>query len=65
MRDDLEVKHARQLVVRISKGRFAPEVYADVKKQIDESAMVLVPAIQALTGLLYYRAGVDENTASL
>jgi hypothetical protein len=29
-----------------------PEVYTDVKKLLDESAMVLVPAIQALTGLL-------------
>jgi hypothetical protein len=64
MHDDLEVtKNARQPVVRIFKGRFAPEMYTEVQKLIDESATVFVPAIQTLTGLLYYHAGVDEIAA--
>ncbi len=49
-------------VVRISKGRFAAENYARVKALIDESAGPLVPAIRALTGLLYYHAAVDPET---
>jgi hypothetical protein len=36
-----------------------------VKKLIDESATVLVPAIQTLTGLLCYHAGVDENSSTI
>jgi hypothetical protein len=49
-------------VVRISKGRFAPEKYGEVKRLMTESATSLVPAIQALPGLLYYHAGVDAMT---
>lgn len=55
-------KNAKQPVVRISKGRFSGENYAEVKRLIDESATPLVPAIQALSGLLYYQAAVDSNT---
>jgi hypothetical protein len=53
---------AKQPVVRISKGHFAPERFAEVNRLIADSAIVLVPAIQALSGLLYYHASVDANT---
>ena len=49
-------------VVRISRGRFAPGNYGEVKRLIDESATPLVPAIQPLNGLLYYQAAVDAVT---
>jgi hypothetical protein len=49
-------------ILRISKGRFAPEKYAEVKRLIEESAAALVPAIEELRGLLYYHAGVDPVT---
>ena len=34
----------------------------EVRRLIEESAKPLVPAIQALSGLLYYHASVDEST---
>ncbi|MBL8234116.1 MAG: hypothetical protein JNL98_36805 [Bryobacterales bacterium] len=54
-----EFKHP---VVRISKGRFAPERFAEVRRLIEESAVPLIPAIGELRGLLYYHAAVDEHT---
>ncbi|MFH0344187.1 MAG: hypothetical protein ACHBNF_19165 [Chromatiales bacterium] len=58
-------KNAKAPVVRISKGRFAPERYEEVKRLIDESAAPLVPAIQQLRGLLYYHAAVDQSTSTI
>jgi quinol monooxygenase YgiN len=55
-------KNAKQPIVRVSKGRFAPEKYAEIKRLIDESAAPLVPAIERLAGLLYYHAAVDAST---
>lgn len=49
-------------VVRVSKGRFAPEKYDEVRRLIQESAKPLVPALKELVGLLYYHAGVDSET---
>jgi hypothetical protein len=56
------IKNSTQPVVRISKGRFPPEKYDEVKRLIAESAIPLAPAIQALHGLLYYHAGLDAST---
>ncbi len=50
------------MIVRISKGRFAPERFEEVDRLIRESAVPLVPAIQALRGLVYYHAAVDAET---
>jgi quinol monooxygenase YgiN len=52
-------------IVRISRGRFAPENYQRVKQVIDDSARPLVPAIRALTGLIYYHAAVDPETSTV
>lgn len=49
-------------VVRVSKGRFAPDRYEQVKKLIEDSATTLIPALHQLRGLLYYHAGVDPQT---
>lgn len=51
-----------QPIVRISRGRFAPEKFERVKELIDDSAKPLVPAIRGLRGLLYYHAAVDRET---
>jgi hypothetical protein len=52
-------------VVRLSKGRFAPERYERVKKLIDDSSKPLVPALTELHGLLYYHAAVDAVTGTV
>ena|SRR5579884_4061446 len=52
-------------IVRISKGRFEPPKYAQVRQLIDDSARPLVPAIKALRGLLYYHAAVDPVSNTL
>jgi quinol monooxygenase YgiN len=49
-------------VVRISKGRFDADRFPEVKRLIEASATPLVPAIDALAGLLYYHAAVDPHT---
>ena len=54
--------YAKQPVVRISRGRFAPEKNDKIRRLIAESATTLVPAIRQLKGLLYYHAGVDAGT---
>ena len=52
-------------VVRISKGKFAPERYNDVSRLIDESEKSLKPAIEQLRGLVYYHAAVDPVTSTV
>ena len=47
-------------ILRISRGRFAPERYSAVRDIIERSAESLVPALKGLRGLLYYHAAVDE-----
>jgi len=55
-------KDAKQPVIRVSKGHFEPGKYAEIAGLIADSAAPLVPALDALEGLLYYHASVDENT---
>lgn len=52
-------------IVRVSKGHFSAENYSKVRKLIDDSAKVLVPALENLRGLLYYHAAVDEATSTV
>ncbi len=51
-----------QPVVRISKGRFSPDQFAEVKRLIEDSATQLISPLSNLRGLLYYHAGVDPVT---
>lgn len=60
--NDETARNAKQPVVRVSRGSFAAGKYAEVKRLIDESATPLIPAIQQLSGLLYYHAAVDAET---
>lgn len=52
-------------IVRISRGRFAPERYEQIKKLIEESAAPLVPVLRKLHGLVYYHAAVDRETSTV
>lgn len=52
-------------IVRISRGRFAPEMYEQIKRLIEDSAVPLVPALRKLHGLLYYHAAVDQDTSTV
>ncbi len=51
-----------QPIVRISKGSFSGDNYAEVRRLIEASAGTLVPALKSLRGLLYYHASVDPAT---
>ncbi len=63
MKDEIRSrKSAKDLVVRIARGQFAPEKYDKVERLLAESKIPLVPALQALEGLLYYHAGLDAST---
>jgi hypothetical protein len=49
-------------VVRVSRGRFDPARYAEVKAMTDETGTYLVPAISALPGLIaYYAATMPDG----
>jgi quinol monooxygenase YgiN len=53
------------LVVRVSKGRYRPELHAEVTVRLDASAKSLVPAIRAMPGCLSYCAGSDATTNTM
>ena len=51
-------------VVRISIGRFDADRFETVRKLLDESKTVLIPAIRSLKGNRAYYVGIDrENSA--
>lgn len=51
--------------VRISRGRYRPELHATVTSRLNASSASLIPAIRALPGCLGYYAGSDETTHSM
>jgi quinol monooxygenase YgiN len=48
-------------VLRVSRGRFDPARYEDVKAMIEETGAYLVPAIRALPGLIAYYAATTPD----
>ena len=48
-------------VVRISLGRFGAGDYDVVRRKLDESQAILVPAIKALKGNKAFYAGIDRE----
>ena len=52
-------------VVRISKGSFPADAYAEVSRRLDESQHSLVPAIQRLHGLVGFYAGADPASNTM
>jgi quinol monooxygenase YgiN len=53
------------MFVRISKGRYKPELHAEVTAHLAASAVTLVPAITALPGCLSYYAGSDATSNTM
>ena len=53
------------MFVRISKGRYKPELHAEVTARLDTSSRSLVPAITAMPGCLSYYAGSDQASATM
>jgi quinol monooxygenase YgiN len=53
------------MFLRISKGSYKPELHTLVARRLAESAITLVPAINALPGCLSYYAGADSITNTM
>lgn len=53
------------MFVRISRGRYKPELHAEVTARLNQSSKTLVPAIKALPGCLSYYAGSDETSNTM
>ncbi len=53
------------MVVRISKGRFAPENAAEAERRLQESERALRDALTALPGLVHYYVGIDREKGQL
>ena len=53
------------MYVRISKGRYEPELHGEVTVRLNASSKSLVPAIRAMPGCLSYYVGSDETTSTM
>ena len=53
------------MVVRPSRGSFAPERAGDVRSKLDEGCASLEPALRQLRGLLHYSVAVDEQASTM
>jgi quinol monooxygenase YgiN len=53
------------MFVRISKGRYRPELHTEITVRLKQSAVTLVPAITALPGCLSYYAGSDATSNTM
>ena len=53
------------MFVRISKGRYKPELHAEVTARLSESAKSLVPAIKAMPGCMSYYVGSEEASRTM
>ncbi len=52
-------------IVRISRGRFDAHRYEDIRKRLADARLTLIPAIQALPGMLHYYVGIDAETSTM
>jgi len=53
------------MFVRISKGRYEPELHAEVSARLDASSRNLVPAITAMPGCLSYYVGSEAESCTM
>lgn len=53
------------MIVRISKGKYAPALHAEVTARMNAAATSLVPAILLLPGCLSYYVGTEESSSSM
>ena len=53
------------MFVRISKGRYKPELHAEVTARLAASSPSLVPAIGAMPGCLSYHVGSEASSCTM
>jgi len=53
------------MFVRISKGRYKPELHTEVTARLAASSASLVPAIRAMRGCLSYYVGSDATSCTM
>ena len=53
------------MFVRISKGRYRPELHAEVTSRLEASSNSLVPAISAMAGCHSYYVGAEESSCTM
>lgn len=53
------------MVVRLSRGTFAPERASAVRAKLDEGRAGLEPALRQLRGLVHYYVAVDEQGSTM
>jgi hypothetical protein len=53
------------VVVRLSRGAFAPEKAGEVRAKLDEGRASLEPALRQLRGLVHYYVAVDEQASTM
>jgi hypothetical protein len=53
------------VVVRLSRGAFAPEKANDVRVKLEEGRASLEPALRQLRGLVHYYVAVDEQASTM
>ena len=53
------------MFVRISKGRYRPELHAEVTSRLEASSNSLVPAISAMPGCHSYYVGTEESSCTM
>ncbi len=53
------------MIIRISRGRYKPELHTEVTARLQASAKSLVPAIKALPGCISYCVGSEEASSTM
>jgi quinol monooxygenase YgiN len=53
------------MIIRLSRGRYAPALHADVTRRLDAAGATLIPAIKKLPGCLHYYAASDEASSTM
>ena len=53
------------VVVRLSRGSFSPDMAQQVKTKLEEGRGTLEPALRQLRGLLHYYVAVDEAQSTM
>jgi quinol monooxygenase YgiN len=53
------------MIVRLSRGRYAPALHAEVTRRMDAASATLLPALRRMPGCLHYYVATDEATSSM
>jgi quinol monooxygenase YgiN len=53
------------MIVRISKGRYTPELHAEVTARLEAASQNLVPALSAMPGCISYYVGTEQASCTM